>query len=55
MLPIGSLIGGVLGGTIGLRPTIGLAVLGTLVAVGWFAGSPVRGLQQPPAEREIGR
>ncbi len=48
-LPLGSLIGGVLGGAIGLRPTIGLAVVGTIVAVTWFVLSPVRGLRQPPA------
>jgi predicted MFS family arabinose efflux permease len=48
-LPIGSLIGGALGEAIGLRPTIGLAVLGTLVAVVWFALSPVRQLREPPA------
>jgi predicted MFS family arabinose efflux permease len=51
-LPIGSLIGGALGSTIGLRPTIGMAVLGTLLAVGWFVLSPVRGLGQPPAETD---
>jgi MFS family permease len=49
-LPIGSLIGGALGSAIGLRPTIGLAVIGTLVSVGWFLLSPIRGLRQPPAE-----
>ena len=47
-LPIGSLMGGTLGGAIGLRPTIGLAVLGTILAVVWFALSPVRSLRQPP-------
>ncbi len=47
-LPIGSLIGGALGSTIGLRPTIGLAVLGTLLAVSWFLLSPIRGLRQLP-------
>jgi predicted MFS family arabinose efflux permease len=48
-LPLGSLIGGALGGAIGLRATIGLAVVGTLVAVTWFVLSPVRKLQRPPA------
>jgi hypothetical protein len=47
-LPVRSLMGGTLGGAIGLRPTIGLAVLGTILAVVWFALSPVRSLRQPP-------
>jgi len=45
-LPIGSLIGGALGSTIGLRPTIGLAVVGTVVAVIWLVLSPVRAVQE---------
>ncbi len=49
-LPVGSLIGGALGGTIGLRLTIGVAVAGTLVAITWFVLSPVRDLREAPAE-----
>ena len=52
-LPIGSLIGGALGSTIGLRPTIGVAVLGTLFAVAWFVLSPIRRLRQAEAPGEV--
>ncbi|MHB1417907.1 MAG: MFS transporter, partial [Chloroflexota bacterium] len=51
-LPIGALLGGTLGETIGLRPTIAIvAVAGTLSFL-WVLLSPVRALQVQPAAVE---
>jgi hypothetical protein len=36
--PLGALAGGLLGATLGLRPTLALAALGELVAVLWLVG-----------------
>ncbi|HYY81455.1 MAG TPA: MFS transporter [Actinomycetes bacterium] len=43
-LPVGSLIGGILGGTIGLRPTLWVGALGGLLSFLPAALSPVRSL-----------
>lgn len=48
-LPIGALIGGVLGDLIGLRPTLMVAAIGILLSVLWLVFSPVRTLQEQPA------
>ncbi|KAB1932031.1 MFS transporter [Micromonospora sp. ALFpr18c] len=40
--PLGALLGGALGTTIGLRPTLAVAGLGGTVAVLWLLASPVR-------------
>ncbi|MGN6811294.1 MAG: MFS transporter, partial [Thermomicrobiales bacterium] len=48
-LPIGSLIGGALGGAIGLRPTLFVAAFGGLLAPLWTLLSPVRSLREQPA------
>jgi predicted MFS family arabinose efflux permease len=48
-MPPGALLGGVLGDTIGLRPTLLLAALGMLVACAWVLVSPLRALREPPA------
>jgi predicted MFS family arabinose efflux permease len=45
VIPIGSLIGGVLGTSIGLRPTLAVGALGMLLSVAWMALSPIRGLR----------
>ena len=48
-IPLGSLIGGLLGDAIGLRPTI---IVGTLLGLSsffWVFFSPVRGLKEVPA------
>jgi predicted MFS family arabinose efflux permease len=42
--PLGALLGGVLGQTIGLRSTVVVAGLGTLFAFVWVLASPVRSL-----------
>jgi MFS family permease len=52
-IPIGSFIGGVLGGTIGLRPTLWVAGIGGLFAFLPPLFSPVRKLQEiPEVEQE---
>jgi hypothetical protein len=45
-MPLGSLLGGFLGGAIGLQQTIALAAIGMLLAGLWIALSPVRGLRE---------
>jgi hypothetical protein len=47
-MPLGSLLGGFLGVTIGLRPTLWLATVGMLLAFLWVFFSPVRSLRDPP-------
>ncbi|MFG2050454.1 MFS transporter [Micromonospora sp. NPDC048935] len=43
--PLGALVGGALGTTIGLRPTLAIAGLGGVLAVLWLLASPVRHIQ----------
>jgi len=47
-MPLGALVGGFLGSAIGVRPTMALAAVGSLLAVLWVAFSPVRGLERQP-------
>lgn len=47
-MPIGSLLGGVLGDTIGLWPTMLVGAVGGLLAPLWLLFSPVRGLRAQP-------
>ncbi|MEU9150494.1 MFS transporter [Streptomyces sp. NPDC048417] len=47
--PLGSLAGGVLASTIGLRPTLWLAVAGALTAFLWLLPSPVLRLRELPS------
>ena len=47
-VPIGALLGGALGETIGLRPTLFVAVTGELLAIVWLVFSPVRLLREQP-------
>jgi len=51
--PLGALIGGFLGQTIGVRPTLAVAALGGLLAALWLALSPVRRLRVIPAAEEV--
>jgi MFS family permease len=46
MLPLGSLIGGVLGQTIGLRESIAVSAIGSGVSFLWLLFSPVAGLRR---------
>jgi MFS family permease len=45
-MPIGSLVGGLLGQSIGLQPTIAVAAGGMILAALWIAVSPVRSLNE---------
>ena len=47
-IPIGALVGGILGTTIGLRETIAVSSLGGLIAIGLLAASPLRTLRRIP-------
>jgi MFS family permease len=49
-IPIGSLLGGILGATIGLRPTLWVAVAGSLLAVLPVFLSPLRTMRELPTE-----
>jgi Na+/melibiose symporter-like transporter len=51
-MPIGALAGGAIGTAIGLRPTLIIGGLGSLLAVLWVFFSPVRGLQTMPTQVE---
>lgn len=46
--PAGALLGGVLGSAIGLRPTVLVAGLGTLLSLGWIVVSPMAKLTAMP-------
>jgi predicted MFS family arabinose efflux permease len=48
-IPVGALLGGVLGETLGLRPTMLLMAVCSLLAPLWVVCSPVRHLRQQPA------
>ncbi|MFD5095334.1 MFS transporter [Amycolatopsis thailandensis] len=50
MLPLGGLIGGVLGETIGIRGTLWFAAVGEAAAVLWVVFSPIRKLRDLPRE-----
>jgi MFS family permease len=48
--PLGTTLGGVLGSTIGLRPTLWIATVGPLVGLLWLLPSPVMSLHEVPEE-----
>ena len=48
VIPIGSLLGGLLGTTIGLRPTLTVGAIGMSLAFIWVLLSPIRGLRRQP-------
>ena len=52
VVPLGGLLGGGLGETIGLRPTLLLAALGEILTVLWLILSPMRSLREQPALME---
>lgn len=52
ILPIGALIGGVLGQRLGIFPTLVISSLGQLLAFLWVLCSPVRSLREQPAPVE---
>ncbi len=47
-LPLGGLVGGILGATIGIHNTIGIGALGGSLAFLWVLMSPVRSLKEVP-------
>ena len=47
--PLGALAGGALGTLIGLRPTLWVAVIGSVTGFLWLLPSPVPGFRMPPA------
>jgi MFS family permease len=51
-IPIGSLLGGLLGDAIGLRPTLLVGALGSALAFPWVLLSPVRALREQPTPPE---
>jgi MFS family permease len=53
--PLGSLAGGALGATIGLRPTLWIATVGALAGVFWLIPSPVPGLRDLPEPEDADR
>jgi MFS family permease len=52
-IPIGALLGGLLGELIGLRATLAVGAVGILVAPVWVVRSPLRGLRQLPDDAAV--
>ena len=48
--PLGTAIGGVLGSTIGLRPTLWIGTVGALAGLLFLIPSPIRSLHEVPEE-----
>jgi MFS family permease len=48
-VPLGALLGGILGETFGLRPTLWVGAVGNLLAFLWVFCSPVSRLREPPS------
>ena len=53
LTPLGAITGGLLGTTFGLRETLILAALGELLAAVWLWYSPIRSVDELPAEAEL--
>lgn len=54
-IPVGALIGGVLGEAVGLRATLVAGGLGALLSVVWLVLSPARGLREIGQETDLDR
>jgi MFS family permease len=50
VLPIGALIGGVLGQKVGLRPTLWVGAVDGVSAIGWLLASPLAGMRDFPTD-----
>jgi predicted MFS family arabinose efflux permease len=50
--PVGTALGGVLGSTLGLRPTLWIATVGALAGLFFLVPSPIRTLHDVPDEAE---
>jgi predicted MFS family arabinose efflux permease len=53
--PVGSLAGGVLASSIGLRPALWVATLGAVAGAAWLLPSPILSLRDLPDPAEVGR
>lgn len=53
-VPLGSLGGGVLGSTVGLRSTLWVAATGVLLSAGWLVCSPLRCARDLPTGTRVG-
>jgi len=51
-MPLGALLGGLVGTWLGLRPTLWIAVIGSYTAVAWVFFSPLRHMRDVPAHTE---
>ena len=51
-VPLGALLGGALGGTVGLRPTLFVAAAGMFCAALWIVFSPIRRTREIPESAE---
>jgi MFS family permease len=50
--PLGALVGGVLGSSVGLRPTLWTATVGGMLSVLWLLPSPVPGMRDLPPKAQ---
>ncbi len=46
--PVGTTVAGILGSTIGLRPTLWIATVGGVAGIAWLLPSPIRSLRELP-------
>jgi predicted MFS family arabinose efflux permease len=44
--PLGAVVGGLLGSTIGLRPTLAIAAVGMALSCFWLIASPIRSIRR---------
>ncbi len=51
-VPVGALLAGALGNTLGVRPTLAVCACGMLLALPWAYFSPLRRLRELPAHKE---
>jgi MFS family permease len=51
--PLGALFGGLLGSTIGLRPTLFLSASAALAGILWLLPSPIAGMRELPEEEAV--
>jgi MFS family permease len=50
--PLGTSLGGLLGATIGVRPTLWIATVGALLGLAWYIPSPIPSLREVPEMAE---
>jgi MFS family permease len=51
--PVGSLIGGYLGSTLGLRPALWIATVGAIAGFLWLIPSPIPGMRELPEPADV--